>query len=155
MNSTKEINIICPVSESRVDENISRIAAFITIGVTAVSLVFNLAWPMCLLAIDFALRAFTSGHWSVTKWLSKGAVFILNLDARPVDAAPKKFAALLGTVLTLSIAFLTLYQWTLYAFVASTILIACAFIEGAFAFCLGCAVFTSVVKPILLLRKIT
>ncbi|HTB08058.1 MAG TPA: DUF4395 domain-containing protein [Bacteroidia bacterium] len=141
--------IICPVSSEKINENVARVGALITIAITAAGVYFN--WPLLLvaLAVDFYLRAFTKGTFSPVKGLSKSIVAFLGLTQKKSDAAPKKFAAGIGLFFTASIAILQAFQYTIAADALAGILIFFAALEGVFGFCFGCIIYTYLVLPFL------
>ena len=61
----------CPVSIKKVDENTIRVASFITVIILLAGLLLKSYLLIFLLALDFGLRAFTSGKFSFVKALSK------------------------------------------------------------------------------------
>ncbi len=137
------IYIICPVSDSKVDENVIRTSAILTVLITATALVVNSYLILFLLAADFAVRSFYSGIGSPLKILSSHIAGFLNIrNKKLIDAAPKKFAALLGMIFSLLAGLLLLFHMPIAAMITASILIFCAFLEGVFGFCLGCFVYT-------------
>ena len=139
----KYIDIICPVSGQKADENIARTAAIFTVLITAAALLLNSYVIMLLLAVDFAIRAFSSGSASPLKMLATLTAGTLNIRNRKIiDAAPKKFAALLGMTFSLLAGLFLIAQLPVTAAVIASMLIFCAFLEGVFGYCLGCVVYT-------------
>ena len=137
------IDIICPVSLVKADENVARTAAVFTVIVTAAALLTGSYIILFLLAADFALRAFSSGSASIIKILAMQAAGVFNLrNKKMIDAAPKKFAALLGMTFSFLAAIFLLFQLPVTALIIGSILIFCAFLEGLFGYCLGCVVYT-------------
>ena len=103
--------------------------------------------PFLLLAVNFALRAFTTGHLSPLKYVAKGIADQLRLAKKPVDAEPKKFAAALGMAFSIFIITFQLSGFILAANLVGAILIFCATLEAGFNICLGCIVYTYTVLP--------
>ena len=137
------IDIICPVSLKKADENVARTAAFFTVLVTSVALFTGSYIILFLLAADFAIRSFSSGSASIIKILAIHSAGVFNLrNKRMIDAAPKKFAALLGMTFSFLAAVFLLLQLPVTAIVIASMLIFCALLEGLFGYCLGCVVYT-------------
>ncbi|MEI7812678.1 MAG: DUF4395 domain-containing protein [Ignavibacteria bacterium] len=136
------INIVCPVSEKRVDENVVRVAAVFTIIITAIS-IFTKSWIIALiLAYDFGARAFTNGDFSIIRQLSKLTTGLLKTTPKPTDLAPKKFAAGTGFIFSLVIATFLIFNESVLAGITGGILIFCALLESVFSICLGCIVYS-------------
>lgn len=136
----------CPVSGERINENATRIAATITVILTVLAVLFQWHWIMAGLAIDFAIRAFTPGKWSPLRWLSKNSSQWLRLKTIPVDAAPKKFAAGLGMGFSIAIFISGMLNYQITEYIIASMLVGCAILESAFAFCLGCVVYTFLMR---------
>lgn len=137
------INIICPVSKRKTDENTTRIVAVLTVIITVTALLANSYLVLFLLAADFALRSFTKGTGSPLKILSGQIAGMLNIrNKKLTDAAPKKFAALLGMTFSLLTGLFLAVQLPVAAIITASILVFCAFLEGAFGYCVGCFVYS-------------
>lgn len=137
------IDVICPVSDARADENVARTAAMFTVLITAAAIMTESYVILLLLSADFAIRSFSSGIASPLKIVSNqiaGALGIKN--KKVIDAAPKKFAALLGMTFSLLAGVFMIMQLPVVAVVTASILIFCAFLEAVFGFCLGCFVYS-------------
>lgn len=139
----KYMDIICPVSSERADENVARTAAMFTVIITAAALLINSYLVLILLSADFAIRAFSSGTASPIKILSKQTAGALNIrNKKLMDAAPKRFAAMLGMTFSLLAGLLMIFQLPVLALIMASILIFCALLESLFGYCLGCIVYT-------------
>lgn len=149
MNKDGFINIICPVSENKINENAARISAAGTIIVTALGLYFNSFLIFVLLAADFSIRAYTSAGNSPLKYITQLIVRSFNIKNKPIGAAQKKFAAELGFILSTAICLLMISGNYLAANILGYILIFFAFLETAFNFCFGCVVYTYAALPLL------
>ena len=138
------VNESCPVSGVKVNENVVRAIALYTAVITLLSLYFNLYAITFLLSVDFALRAFTDGEYSVLRKLALKTVSVLNINTKPVDAAPKKFAALLGYLFSINIFVFQFFDIAIVAQVLGFMLVACALLEGVLGFCVGCVVYNQI-----------
>jgi hypothetical protein len=143
------IDIICPVSAGKADENITRTVAIFTVLVTTTAIILGNYIIMFLLAADFAIRSFTTGKTSPLKFLSVHTTGFLEIrDKKLIDAAPKKFAALLGMTFSLLAAIFMVMQFPATALVIASALIFCALLEGVFGYCLGCTVYSILVATL-------
>lgn len=140
--------LICPISNEMVNERLARLNAFFTILLIVAGFVFNSAiFPLVLLA-DFFIRAFTHAKISPVSFLSSGLAKLLNLSKKPIDKAPKIFAARLGFIMTLVIATLFLLQLYTASMAIAGILVFFATLEFAFGICVGCIIYTYFVLPL-------
>lgn len=138
----------CPVSFEKVDETAARGIGFVVVAGVALFLFAPVKWIAALLAIDFFLRAFVSPRSSPVAASVRFVTRALGLKPRPIDAAPKKFAAGLGFAFSVSALALWLAGLWTAASVVAMALGTCALLEGAFGYCVGCQVYT-LVKPLL------
>jgi len=136
------MNISCPISTERVNEKVVRIIALLTVIYVSVFLIFPSVVAFIFLGIDFSLRAFNSGKGSFVKIISCKIHALLNMKSKSVDAAPKKFAACLGMIFSISIAILLGFDFQLIAFVLGVMFVLCATMEAAFAICVGCHLYS-------------
>lgn len=140
--------LICPISNEMVNERLTRLNAFFTILLVAAGFIFNsIIFPLVLLA-DFFIRAFTSSKFSPVSFISYSLASLLQLSKKPIDKAPKIFAARLGFIMTLVIATLFLLQLYTASMVVAGILVFFATLEFAFGICVGCIIYTYFVLPI-------
>lgn len=140
--------LVCPVSNERINERLTRLNAFFTILLVAAGFVFNsVVFPLVLLA-DFFIRAFTRSKFSPVSFASAGLARLLHLSQKPIDKAPKIFAARLGFLMTLAIATLFLLQLYTASMVVAGILVFFAMLESAFGICVGCIIYTYFILPL-------
>jgi len=97
---------------------------------------------LMLLAIDFLVRTLNKPSLSLLGLLSDLVVKNFDIPNKPVDRAPKRFAAGTGLLFTVLIASSLLFKWPIAAVVLSMVLGIFAFLESIFAFCAGCYVYT-------------
>ena len=135
-------NIECPVDFITINENQARLTAFQTF-VWVIVWVFTgfMVIPACL-AIDFLLRAANLGKFSPLNIISGFLVRRLSIPNRPVDRAPKRFAAWVGFLFLTAIFLLSVFQLGLAAEIVAGVLVIFAFLEAFVRFCAGCYVYT-------------
>ena len=139
-------NIICPISNNRIDENIARLNAAQTVVLLVLFLLsFNLI-PIFLLIVDFVLRSSGQSAYSPLAIVSKKLHKILKLKSKPVNAGPKIFACSVGVVFSVIVALSASLAFVGFAFVVASIFAICAFLEAAFSFCIACRIYPFVYK---------
>ena len=140
-------SLICPVSPLRVNENTARITGFVMATLIAVyagtgSIVF-----VIVIALDYAVRAFTRLKYSPASWLAAQLVRFMKLPEITIDKAPKMFAARVGFLFALASALLFLVS-PIASLVVALTLMGFAVLESLFNLCVGCLVYTFIVFPI-------
>lgn len=140
-------NILCPISSEKINERITRANALIGILLLFVGFVSNSALFFIFLLTDFYIRAFTKAKFSPISYLSHLMVNALNLEKKPIDKAPKIFAARIGFIMTLATTVLFLFNFQTTALIVGGILIFFASLEFALAICMGCIMYTYLILP--------
>lgn len=139
--------LVCPISNEKVNERLTRLNAFFTILLVAAGFIFNSVLFPLLLLVDFFIRAFANSRYSPLSYASSGLADLLQLRKIPIDKAPKIFAARMGFVMTLVIAVLFILGFYTASMVVAGILVFFATLEFAFGICVGCYIYTYFVLP--------
>ncbi len=140
-------NIVCPISDERVNEQVTRLNAMFTIGMIVLAFVMNSVFLFVFLMADFFIRGFTSIRFSPINYASHSLSNAFNFPVKMIDKAPKVFAARLGFLMTTVIASLYILNLKLAAIIVSGILIFFASLEFLFALCVGCMIYTYLILP--------
>ena len=143
-------NLQCPVDFITINENKARINAFFALLLVTLFLISGWLPIIAFLAIDFGMRAGRLGKYSVLGLLSDGVVRWLKIRNKPVDRAPKRFAACVGFVFCAAMFVLSLLNQYNIAQIAGGVLIVFAALEAFAGFCAGCYVYTA---SLLLFKK--
>lgn len=140
--------LICPVSEERVDENRVRVTALGVVLMMGVFFVTGNALFPAILSIDFFIRAFTRLPYSPLSWIGNMIVKSIGAKPVPIDKAPKVFAARIGFLLTVITTVASLLNLALLTYIVGATLVLFAFLECGLNFCMGCWVYTVIVYPL-------
>jgi len=136
----------CPVDFVTLDEHRVRVVAFLVLLFAVVFILTgNPLIPAFLLA-DFLLRTFNFTNYSPLAWLGGVVVKQTGLKPKPVDRAPKRFAAFVGIVFLAAILAATLTGHALTAKIIAGVLVVFAALESLLGFCAGCYVYTLIGK---------
>lgn len=134
----KRNNQSCPVSFSTINQTKVRLVAFFVFVVAAIYCAFPHWGLAVLLLVDFTCRAFKMGRYSIFGNLADSVISAFSLPYKPVDAAAKEFAAVLGFILCdvlFIISVLLLYDIGIYV---AAVLVCFSFLEAALGVCAGC-----------------
>lgn len=140
-------NLVCPISDQRVNEQVTRLNAMFTIGIIVLAFVLNSIALLVFMMADFFIRAFTESKFSPISYASHYLSNALNLPEKLIDKAPKVFAARLGFVMTSLILALFILDFHVASLVISGVLIFFASLEFLFAICVGCMIYTYLILP--------
>ncbi len=138
--------LICPVSTEKVNEKIVRTTAFFVILLVVVGILLPFPALLVLVAADFFIRAFTRSKLSPLSYVSKQIVSLIKLEAKPIDKAPKIFAARMGFLMSAAVVLLYFAQLPTASVVVAAILTFFAALELVAGFCMGCFIYTFVVR---------
>ena len=144
-NNLKQL--VCPISEDRIDEQVTRINAIIGIFLLIAGFVSGSVIFPAMLMTDFFIRAFTKVKFSPVSYVSYQMTNMLHLDKKVIDKAPKVFAARLGFLMTFAITLLMLFGLNTAALVVGGVLVFFATLEFALAICMGCIMYTYLILP--------
>jgi hypothetical protein len=140
--------LVCPISNEQVNERLTRLNALFTVLLITAGFVFNSVWFPLLLTVDFFIRSFASARYSPVSTASMGVAKLLQLSKKPIDKAPKMFAARMGFLMTFAIAICFILNLNTAAVVIAAMLVFFATLEFAFGFCVGCIIYTYFVLPL-------
>lgn len=105
-------------------------------------LLFDLWWLIPLLALGFWLRVGWGPRYSVAvKVASRWLVPLLGKEEKPIAGVPKRFAQLLGALVTSAAGVLVLTSSIGAARVLMAVLALFAFLEAFVGFCAGCTLY--------------
>ena len=121
------------------ESKIRLIALFVFASTITYILTSFIAIPV-LLVIDFSLRSFDLGKFSPFAVISDWLVKTLNLPVKSVYLPPKRFAARIG--LLFSITILSLQLLGLNSIIVSSVLAFFAALESFLSICAGCYVYS-------------
>lgn len=126
------------------NQNKLRLIAFfvlLTIGIYWFTLSIYL---LVFLVVDFALRAFHLGKYSLLSFISERLVKAFHIPVVKVYFPPKRFAARIGLLFCCALLVLQLFHLDTYA--VSGVLALFAALESLFGFCAGCYVYNFLQK---------
>lgn len=121
-------------------ENKIRITALLVFILTLLFIFTNSVFIPLFLLIDFSLRGFGFGKWSLLGLLAERLVKIFRLQEKPIYFPPKQFAAQVGFIFSATLLVLNISNLNTHPI--SFILLICAGLEAFFNFCVGCWVFS-------------
>lgn len=140
-------NLVCPISDQRVNEQITRLNAMLVIGIIVLAFVLNSLFLFVFLMADFFIRAFTNLKFSPISFASHSLSNALNLPIRMIEKAPKIFAARLGFLMTMAMTLLFIFSFKITAIAVAAVLIFFASLEFFLAICAGCLIYTYLILP--------
>ncbi len=140
------MNVMCPVSFEKIDENVARINAAQAVVLLLLFLFSPLKWLIFIAASDFCIRGFWQPKYSPFAAISKKILELLKAKPVLVDAAPKVFAARLGFFFSFLLTAAWLLNQNAAAWVIGLMFAACALLEAAFRFCVACKMYPFICK---------
>ena len=139
--------IICPVSNEKINEQITRLNALFGILLVVAGFAFGTSLFLIFLLADFFIRAFFKSNYSPISFISHWLTNTLKLGEKQIDKAPKIFAARMGFLMILALTILFISGAQMAALIVAGAFIFFAMLEYAFAVCVGCLIYTYFVLP--------
>jgi hypothetical protein len=137
---------ICPISDKRVNEHVTRSNAFLTVSLLAAYILTSNLFIIAFLLVDFLLRAVELSQYSLLAIISKKLIQLFSLKPKLINAGTKIFAARIGLFFNVTILVSALFGLNTLSFSLVGIFGICAFLDAAFGFCLACQIYPLVYK---------
>lgn len=141
---------ICPISSIIIDSNVVRLTSFLTMLLLFSGLIFNYIY--LFIFFDFFLRS-TRFCSSPLTLISKKIVKFLKLKIKPIDAAPKIFAARIGLILSFLVLFSLYFNLNLFFYIFIIMFILAAFLASILNYCLGCKFYSILISLKIIKQK--
>ena len=132
----------CPVDLVAVNGNRIRVSAFFVFALAVAYLLSNSPFIPAFLVVDFYLRAFYNGRYSLLQWMALQVEKSGWIGVKLTDRAPKRFAAQIGFLLTDMLLIFAIIGLDSVAFYLAALLGLFSFLESFLGFCAGCYLFT-------------
>ncbi len=140
------MSLVCPISESYVDENTARVKALFTLALLLVFLFTPYKWTVVLVAADFLLRRVLQGRFSFISQISNFTSLALALKKVSINAGPKLFAANVGFLLSLLAVLFYYTGLSVTAYSLAGVLAFFTVLEGIFNICVACILYPFVAR---------
>lgn len=134
-------NLQCPVDFVTINENQVRVTAILVFSFTLLWLWAGWVLIPLFLGVDFLLRYLKLGQYSLLNKTSEWLTALFQLGNKPVERAPKRFAALIGAIFSFSIVGTLWIGLPFLADILSVTLLFFAAMEGFLGICAGCYVY--------------
>ena len=132
----------CPVDFKTVNENKVRITALLVFVMSLLFLWLGHWMIPLILLIDFYFRGFHNGEYSLLNWLSEQLVKNIGIPNKPIDRAPKRFAAQVGFLVCDMLFIMSILELQNLSFYTCFVLTLFSFLESFLGICVGCYVYT-------------
>jgi hypothetical protein len=130
-----------------VNEVSARLVAAGVVVMAVLAIAFDLEWMTVVIAYGFVARVLTGPTLSpLGQLVTRVVTPRLGVEARPVAGPPKRFAQGIGAAFSLTALALTVLGYWTAAEVFLALLASAAFLESAFAICLGCRAFAVLMR---------
>lgn len=139
-------NVICPVSNVKIDSYTSRTTVFLNVILLALYVFTGSPLFILIVALDYGIRAAWKPAYSPLGWVAKRLVRAVGLPQKLVDQAPKLFASRVGFLFA-GVSALLLPVSAPASIVVATVLLVFALLDSVFDFCVGCITYTYLVLP--------
>ena len=140
-------NIVCPISNKKIDGNINRLAVFMDVLLLIGYLFTGVQFFISLIVLDYAIKAFDKPKYSPLNWIATKIAKIIKMSSKLVDQAPKLFAVRVG-FLTASISLIFyLIGIPIASFIVAGVLLIFTTMDSVLNICVGCLMYHYLVFP--------
>jgi len=140
-------NIVCPISNKKIDGNINRLAVFIDVLLLIGYFFTGSPYFVAFIVFDYAIKAFDKAKFSPLNWIATKIAKIIKLPTQLTDQAPKLFAVRIG-LLTVSISLIFyLIGMLTTSFIVAGVLLIFTTLDSVFNICVGCIMYHYLVFP--------
>lgn len=137
---------LCPISNKKINERIARSNAILTVFLLGLYVLTANVFIIVFLLLDFFLRSAELSKFSPLAFVSGYIARMLKFKPKLVNAGPKIFAARIGVLFNAGILLAILFGSNTLALTLTAVFGTCAFLEGAFAFCVACQIYPFVYR---------
>lgn len=135
------MNIMCPVSFTRINENAVRVNAALAFLSILLFLLTPWKWIILIVGADFFIRGFLNPQYSLFANISKQLLALFKVKPVMVDAGPKLFAAKIGFFFCCLLTAAWIFSLERTALIAGAMFMICAALEAVFKFCVACQMY--------------
>lgn len=139
--------LVCPISNEKIDSNVSRLTIFISVILVTIFMVTDQRILLYIAATDYFIRAFTSGKVSPLRFVALQVSNVLNWTPKMINKAPKVFAARLGFICLFSSAVLVNLGYSTASIVTASMACSLFVLDALGIVCLGCVIYHHLVFP--------
>lgn len=132
---------VCPITDKRMNEQVARMNAFVTFSLVLLFIVFGFRYAIYFLLVDFIIRGFVDGRYSLLSFLNIRIASALKISPKIINAGPKIFAAQVGVLFTLLITLGIILNYPYFALTLAVVLAFFSFLEMAFGICVACKIY--------------
>lgn len=140
-------NLVCPISNVRIDRNVVRTNGLITTGLLVAYVYTRWPWIIVPVGLDYVLRAMMNGPTSPMAHFAGVVARALHLPFRAMDKASKVFASRIGVCFAMGAAITHFVAPTVAPWLAGALAVFTT-LESVFDLCVGCVVYTYVALPL-------
>lgn len=131
-----------------INESVARSVAAGVVIMAAATIAFDFPWLMLALAYGFIARVAAGPRLSpLAQFTLRVVIPALKLPYRPIAGPPKRFAAAIGVAFSMTAIVLHFgFGLTGISYIVLSMLIVAAGLEAVFGYCLGCKVFSFLMR---------
>lgn len=131
----------CPISIHRIDSNLVRLIAFQVCILGLAYLFTKNIYFIVIILLDFSVRSLKIKKLSLFSLIGNSIISFFKIKPKMSDEAPKRFAMNFGLIILTSIILAAYFHYPYITIILVASLIACAFLEAAFDYCVGCKIY--------------
>ena len=140
-------DLVCPISNEKIDSNVSRLTIFISVVLVVVFIMSRNPVFLYLAALDYFIRAFKNGQLSPLRWITFNVSKLLKWSPKWIDKAPKVFASRLGFICLFTSAILINLGLPTSSMIIAALASTLFLLDALGIVCVGCIIYHHLVFP--------
>lgn len=140
-------SLVCPVSNEKIDSNVSRTTIFLNVLFMSLFMVAGHPAFMLVVSIDYFIRAFLNMKYSPLRITALSIVNITGATKKPIDLAQKIFASRLGFLCAVFSFMFSLFGMDTASALVAGFLMILSIMDSVLNICVGCLIYNYLVFP--------
>jgi hypothetical protein len=140
-------DLICPVSEEKIDSYVSQLTIFISVILVTIYIFTLQPIYLYIATLDYGIRAFSDGALSPLRYMAIGVRNIVKWETKMINKAPKIFASRLGFLCLLAASILINLQMPVASVVIAVMATSLFLLDALGVVCVGCLIYYYIVFP--------
>lgn len=140
-------NLVCPVSNEKIDKNLNQLTIFLSVILVSVSLITKNPVFLYIAAFDYFIRAFLNVQFSPLRLIAVGSKKLFRWNSRMIDKAPKIFASRLGFLCLLASSILINIDFPTASVIIALTASSLFMLDALGIVCVGCLIYHHIVFP--------
>lgn len=140
-------DIVCPISNEKIDSNVSRLTIFISVLLVIAFIATQQPVFVYIAALDYGIRAFGNSKFSPLRFIALKISLMAGWQPKMIDKAPKVFASRLGFICLLTASLLFNLNLVTASYAVAVMAGSLFLLDALDIICVGCVIYHHLAFP--------